>query len=134
MLAGVLTPPDRSALELFGSLHDATGVLGGFGYAALLSLIAVRLPARGPRPMVDAIAAVGQRSMTCYLAQSVIWAVVFTPFLLDLSDPLTVAGTALLATTTWLITVLLADRMRRTGRRGPFETLVRRVTYRGSER
>jgi uncharacterized protein len=130
MLAGVLTPPDESTLELLGPLHDATGTLGGFGYAALLSLIAVRFQGRSPRPMVDAIAAVGQRSMTCYLAQSVVWTIVFTPFLLDLSDNLTVATTALLAVTTWLITVLLADWMRRTGRRGPFEVLIRRVTYR----
>ena len=44
-----------------------------------------------------AIAATGQRSMTCYLMQSVVWAVVFTPFLLDLSGRLTVTATALLA-------------------------------------
>ena len=129
MLAGVVTAPDRSTLELLGPLHDATGILGGFGYAALLALLAVRLQAR-PRPVVDAIAAVGQRSMTCYLAQSVVWAVVFTPFLLDLSDNLTVTTTALLAAATWLATVALADWMRRTGRRGPFEVLIRRVTYR----
>ncbi len=130
MLAGVRTP-DPSTLELLGPLHDSSGVLGGFGYAALLALVAVRLQAR-PRPVVDALAAVGQRSMTCYLAQSVVWAVVFTPFLLDLSDNLTVTTTALLACLTWLITVVLADWMRRTGRRGPFEVLVRRVTYRQS--
>ena len=68
--------------------------------------------------------------MTCYLAQSLVWSVVFTPFLLDLSDTLTVASTALLAIATWMATVVLADWMRRTGRRGPFEVLVRRVTYR----
>ena len=67
--------------------------------------------------------------MTGYLAQSVVWTVVFTPFLLDLSGTLTVASTALLAAATWLLTVLLADLMHRTGRRGAFETLVRRVTY-----
>jgi uncharacterized membrane protein YeiB len=128
MLAGAVARPDQPTLELLGPLHDATGVLGGFGYAALLSLIAARLQAR-PRPLVGAIAAVGQRSMTCYLAQSVVWAVSFTPFLLDLSDTLTVSTTALLAAATWLITVVLADWMRRTGRRGPFEVLVRRVTY-----
>jgi uncharacterized protein len=132
MLAGVVSSPDRSWLEVLGPLHDASGILGGFGYAALLSLIAGRLQARRRRPVVDAIAAVGQRSMTCYLAQSVVWAVVFTPFLLDLSGTLTVATTALLAVMTWLITVLLADWMRRTGRRGPFEVLIRRVTYRRS--
>jgi uncharacterized membrane protein YeiB len=128
MLAGVVAPPDQPTLELLGPLHDATGVLGGFGYAALLSLVAVRLQARRG-PVVDAVAATGQRSMTCYLAQSVVWAVVFTPFLLDLSDALTVAGTALLATATWIVTVILADHMRRADHRGPFELLVRRVTY-----
>lgn len=133
-LAGLRTAPDSGTLALLGPLHDATGVLGGFGYAALLSLIAVRLQAHRPRPVVDAIAAVGQRSMTCYLAQSVVWTIAFTPFLLDLSGTLTVATTALLAVATWLGTVLLADWMRRTGRRGPFETLVRRVTYRTPRR
>ena len=130
MLAGVRTP-DPSNLDLLGPLHDATGVLGGFGYAALLALIAVRLQTR-PGRVVDALAAVGQRSMTCYLAQSVVWAVAFTPFLLDLSDNLTVSTTALLACLTWLVTVALADWMRRTGRRGPFEVLIRRVSYRQS--
>jgi uncharacterized membrane protein YeiB len=130
-LAGVVSTPDRSALDLLGPLHDSAGTLGGFGYAALLSLVALRLQARpGPTPVVDALAAAGQRSMTCYLAQSVVWSVAFTPFLLDLSGTLTVATTALLAVATWLATVVLADRMRRAGNRGPFEVLVRRVTYR----
>lgn len=142
LLAGVVPAPDQATLELWGPLHDTSGVLGGFGYAALLALIATwpRVRSRSvvtspsvvtSRSVVGAIAATGQRSMTCYLAQSVVWAVVFTPFLLDLSGALTVAGTALLATATWLVTVILADRMRRAGHRGPFETLVRRVTYGG---
>jgi len=130
--AGVLSVPDRSALEVLGPLHDSTGILGGFGYAALLSLLALRFkPRRGP--VVEAIAATGQRSMTCYLMQSVVWAAVFTPFLLDLSGTLTVTGTAVLATATWTASVILADRMRRAGYRGPFEVLIRRITY-GSKR
>ena len=69
--------------------------------------------------------------MSCYLMQSVAWAVVFTPFLLDLSGTLTVTvtGTAVLAAVTWAGTVVIADRMHRAGRRGPFEVLARRVTY-----
>lgn len=128
MLAGMVAPPDQSTLELLGPLHDTTGVLGGFGYAALFALIATR-PRLRQRPMIGAVAATGQRSMTCYLMQSVVWAVVFTPFLLGLAEVLTVAGTALLATTTWVVTVVIADRMHRAGHRGPFETLVRRATY-----
>lgn len=130
MLAGVTDVPSAGTLELIGPLHDWSGVLGGFGYAALITLVASRLGRRRRRGrVVDALAAAGQRSMTCYLLQSVVWTVVFTPFLLDLSGELTVATTALLATATWALTVVAADRMRATGRRGPFEVLVRRITY-----
>jgi len=125
MVAGVATP---DAVTLIGPLHDTTGLLGGLGYAALISLVAARRPGG---PITEALAATGQRSMTCYLMQSPVWALVFTPYLLDLSGTLTVATTALLATTTWLLTVVAADRMRRAGRRGPFEVLIRRVTYGG---
>lgn len=97
---------------MIGPLHDATGVLGGFGYAALLALLAGRLstpPPRGPvtwsAAVLRAVAATGQRSMTCYL---VVWTAVFTPFLLDLAGPLGVASTALLAVLRWLLTVVLA--------------------------
>lgn len=130
VLAGATDVPDRATLEWMGPLHDASGVFGGFGYAALFALLALRFQGR-PHRLVDAVAATGQRSMTCYLAQSVVWAVAFTPFLLDLSATLTVASTAVLATATWLATVALADRMRRTGDRGPFERLTRRITYQG---
>ncbi|MFF0271387.1 DUF418 domain-containing protein [Kribbella sp. NPDC004536] len=126
VVGGVLARPSDHALTIAGPLHDATGVFGGFGYAALMVLIAHRA---GVRPVTAAIAAVGQRSLTCYLSQSVVWAVVFTPYLLDLSGTLTTT-TALLAVATWLATVVLADRMRRAGYRGPFELLIRRITYR----
>lgn len=136
-VAGAVPLPDAVALDGALALHTATGTLGGFGYAALVVLLAARLERRrdGRRgPVVEALAALGQRSMTCYLAQSVVWAVVFTPFLLDLSSTLSVTATAALAVVTWLTTVLLADRMRRAGRRGPFETMVRRATYRTRSR
>lgn len=128
MLAGVTDVPGDDVLRLMGPLHDSAGVLGGFGYAAAFALLALRVGDRR-RPLVEAVAATGQRSMTCYLAQSVVWAVVFTPFLLDLSRTLTVASTAAIAVGTWLATVALADWMSGRGDRGPFETLVRRATY-----
>ncbi|WP_285550712.1 DUF418 domain-containing protein [Actinoplanes regularis] len=128
LLAGIIEAPGQQTLAWLASLHGTTGTLGGLGYAALISLLAVRLAGRR-RPIVDAIAATGQRSMTFYLMQSMTWAVVFTPFLLDLSGTLTVLGTAVLAAATWAAGVVIADRMRRAGWRGPFEVLVRRVTY-----
>ena len=128
IVGGVIGRPSDYALSWLGPLHDASGVLGGFGYAALIVLIAHRLSDR-QGPITLAIAAVGQRSLTCYLCQSVVWAVVFTPYLLDLSRTLIAATTALLAVATWLATVVMADRMRRVGYRGPFELLIRRIIY-----
>ncbi|WP_257429106.1 DUF418 domain-containing protein [Nocardioides carbamazepini] len=133
MLAGATAVPSADVLELIGPLHDAAGVLGGLGYAALIVLLARPLEGlvEGRRGrLIDALAATGQRSMTCYLLQSVVWAVVFTPYLLDLAGTLTVTGTALLAVATWVASVALADLLARRDRRGPFEVLVRRVTYR----
>ncbi|MEV8379100.1 DUF418 domain-containing protein [Kribbella sp. NPDC056861] len=128
VLAGVNDKPDREGLNLIGTLHDATGVLGGFGYAALISLIAVWI-GRGHGRITEAVAAVGQRSLTCYLIQSVVWAVAFNPYFADLSGDLTVTTTALLAFATWLGTVALAYWMHLHSYRGPMETLVRRFTY-----
>lgn len=129
LLSGVIGPPSGAVLSYLGPLHDVTGLLGGCGYAALIVLVANRVGA-APGRVVRALAATGQRSLTFYLAQSVAWAVLFTPYLLDLSDDLSVAATAVIALLVWLTTVFLADWMRRAGHRGPFEVLVRRVTYR----
>lgn len=127
VLAGWADRPDNF-YEL-GGLHDATGVLGGFGYAALIVLIARRIG--GSRGLVTrAVSAVGQRSLTCYLIQSVTWSIVFSQYLLDLSDNLTVVSVAVLAFATWLGTVFLAAWMDRASYRGPFEVLIRRFTYR----
>ena len=126
--AQLVSAPSDAALTYLGPLHDATGVLGGFGYAALIALVSLRI-ARPLSPLPRAIAATGQRSMTCYLSQSIVWFVVFTPYVLGLADDLSVTATALLAAGTWATTVVMADRMRAAGERGPFERLTRRVTY-----
>ncbi|MFK4086125.1 DUF418 domain-containing protein [Kribbella sp. NPDC020789] len=127
VVGGIVDRPSDHTLSILGPLHDATGVFGGFGYAALIVLVARRV---GTGRITQAIAAVGQRSLTCYLSQSVVWAIVFTPYLLDLSGTLTTTTTALLAIATWLATVVMADRMRKANYRGPFEKLIRWFTYR----
>lgn len=115
--------PDSEAYGWKVALHVATGLAGGFGYAALIVLL-VR-DTRAAR----VLAATGRRSMTCYVLQSVVWAVVFTPYLLGLSFELSATSTALLATATWAATVAVANALERAGRRGPLEALARRVTY-----
>ncbi|WP_343238341.1 DUF418 domain-containing protein [Streptomyces sp. SID13031] len=133
MLAGITGKPSAGVLHLVGPLHDASGVLGGFGYAALISLISLRIGREhgrlGNGRLAQAVSAVGQRSLSCYLVQSVVWMVAFTPYLAGLADDLTVTTTALLATATWLTTVGLAYWMHLRSYRGPMEILVRRFTY-----
>jgi uncharacterized membrane protein YeiB len=111
-----------------GWLHVVSGYAGGFGYAALIALIAVRVGDRRG-PVVQALAATGQRSMTCYLLQSVAWVVLFLPYTLDLARTLSDAASVLVGAAVWLATVVLADVMRRTGLRGPAEAFLRRRTY-----
>ncbi|RKS05097.1 putative membrane protein YeiB [Nocardiopsis sp. Huas11] len=111
-----------------GWLHLVSGYAGGFGYAALIALIAVRIGDRRG-PVVQALAATGQRSMTCYLLQSVAWGVLFMPYTLDLARGLSDAAAVLVGVAVWLVTVVLADLMRRVGLRGPAEAFLRRRTY-----
>ncbi|RBO92365.1 putative membrane protein YeiB [Nocardia puris] len=113
-----------------GALHTLTGIGGGLGYAALIGLVVVRLGARRG-PVTNALVAVGRRSMTCYLLQSVGWFVLTEPLLGDLFGRLGVAAAAAVGVAIWLLTVGFAVLLARYERRGPAETLLRRLTYRG---
>jgi uncharacterized protein len=123
--------PGTGLLVATGALHTAVGYAGGLGYAALVGLVAARLsrrPATGP--VTRALAACGQRSMTCYLAQSVAWLVLLEPYLADLGGALGVAAAAAVGLGVWLVTVVAADLLRRADRPGPAEALLRRLVYR----
>ena len=122
--------PGYSPLDamIAGGLHQVTGYAAGFGYAALIALIAVRLSDRRG-PITNALEALGQRSLTFYLAQSVAWAALFASYTLhvQLTSPALAVG---IAVAVWLTTVVLADLMRRRNTRGPAEAALRRLTYR----
>ncbi|GAA3727500.1 DUF418 domain-containing protein [Plantactinospora mayteni] len=116
-------------------LHSVTGIGAGLGYAALAGLVAYRLgtaPGRSGTPgrVATALAACGQRSLTCYLLQSVAFVALFSPWAGGLGGRLGDAGASAVALGIWLGTVLLAELMRRSGRRGPAEVLLRRLSYR----
>ncbi|WP_040420870.1 DUF418 domain-containing protein [Actinopolymorpha alba] len=118
---------------LIGALHTISGTAGGLGYAALIGLVAVRL--RAPYgPVVTALAACGERSLSCYLAQSVVFVAALAPYAGGLGAELGGAEVAVFAVATWAVTVAGADLLRRWGRRGPAEVLLRRLTYRGVAR
>ncbi|MBB5157007.1 DUF418 domain-containing protein [Saccharopolyspora phatthalungensis] len=128
MASEVWTEPTPVANIVAGVLHAVTGYAGGVGYAALAGLIAIRLSVR-QGPVVRAMKACGQRSMTCYLGQSVLLVAVLPAYGGGLGDHLGVAEAAVLAVLIWCVVVAMADIMRRLSVRGPAEVLLRRVTY-----
>ncbi|GGO74391.1 DUF418 domain-containing protein [Nonomuraea cavernae] len=68
--------------------------------------------------------------MSLYLFQSVVFVVVFGPYGLRLQDDLGLAGATGVAAATWLLSLVIADLLRRAGHRGPAEILLRRLAYR----
>jgi uncharacterized protein len=108
-----------------------TGLFGGLGYIALFGLIAAALIRRGDTagPITTSITAVGKRSLSAYLAQSLICAPVLAAWGLGLGGVLGSAAVALFAVGVWLLTVLGCAVLERQGRRGPAEWLLRRLAY-----
>jgi uncharacterized membrane protein YeiB len=120
--------PDPGVLVAAGTLHTAAGYAGGLGYAALIGLVAARLARRDAQgPVTRALAACGRRSMTCYLAQSVAWFVLFEPYLAGLAGAMGVAAAAVVGLGVWLLTVVAAGLMGHAGLPGPAEALLRRL-------
>jgi uncharacterized membrane protein YeiB len=127
-IVGELVPaPPTTVIALAGALHAVSGFAGGVGYAALFGLLATRV--RRGSVVVTALAACGQRSMTCYIAQSVVFVAVLAAYGGGLGDRIGVAEASAIGAATWLLTVVAADLMRRFEVRGPAESLLRRLTY-----
>ncbi|MVA77716.1 DUF418 domain-containing protein [Auraticoccus sp. F435] len=126
---GVLGVPDGVSW-VFSVTQSVTGLAGGVGYVALFGLLAARLGRRGAGSgPVLALTAVGKRSLSCYLAQSVLCAPLLAAWGLGVGGWLGSAGTAALAVGVWLLTVAGAVALERAGRRGPAETLLRWLSY-----
>jgi uncharacterized protein len=123
-------PSSEVVSLLAGGAHTYSGYAGGVGYAAIAGLVVIHVQARDRRgPVISALAACGQRSMTCYLLQSVVFVAVLAAYGGGLGNRLGLVEIALVAAVTWAMTVLLAARMSRLGYRGPAEVLLRRLTY-----
>lgn len=126
-LGAVPSTPGLTAAA--GGLHSITGY-GGIGYAACAALAAASVAAAGQGGLSRAVAALGQRSLTGYLAQSVLFTVVMSPALGRLGERVGSAGAAVVAVGVWGVTVAAAELMRRRGRQGPAETFLRRLVGR----
>ena len=73
--------------------------------------------------------ALGKRSMSGYVAQSVFFVVLVLPFTLNLVEGQTVTGLIVIAFAVWLATLLLAWLWEACGWNGPLEIVHRRLGY-----
>ncbi|GLZ79372.1 hypothetical protein Afil01_41790 [Actinorhabdospora filicis] len=120
----------ESAASLASLVYGGTGMFAGPGYVALFGLIALRLGQRRGR-VTNALVALGQRSLSGYLFQSIAWTVLLMPYGLHLADrtPSPAFAGVVIAVAVWLASVLLARWLDLRGSTGPAEKLLRRLTY-----
>ncbi|WP_205323878.1 DUF418 domain-containing protein [Glycomyces sp. YM15] len=105
------------------------GLYAGIGYICGFALLAHKLRGFGRRGVPGALAAVGERSLTSYLLQSIIMAPLLTAWGFGLGEDMGYLAAFGVAFGTWLVTVAVAVALDKAGKRGPFEVLLRRLTY-----
>ena len=118
-------------------LHEVTGLAGACGWLALLALYAGGPRTDGRLTGLRKLASnVGRRSMTAYLSQSFLFAIIFLalPALTGIELHLGEARAAGIAAAVWLATVGLCAALERGGHAGPFETLLRTAVARSERR
>lgn len=112
-------------------LHGFTGLFAALGYAALITLLVARRSSeRQAGRFARGLIAVGQRSLSCYLLQSLLFAVLLSAWGLGLGAVLAQWQAALLAVGVWLGSLAFAVALERDGRRGPAEWLLRALVDR----
>lgn len=120
---GLWTPP-FPLVAVLSWLHILTEVLAGLGYLALIALV---VPSGSPGRIAYALQATGRRSLSAYLAQTVVFAALLPAHTLAWGATLGTADAALLALLTWFATVLASVALARRGLPGPAERLMRRL-------
>lgn len=113
------------------SLNYVGGTAAGLGYAAVIALIAARYRSgsRSPGLAARSLAAVGKRSLTFYLLQSVIFAPLLAAWGLGLGEQINTTGAVLISLGIWALSIALAAILERRGQRGPMEAVLRRFSY-----
>ncbi|MFF0991252.1 DUF418 domain-containing protein [Kocuria nitroreducens] len=132
--------PSPTGGSVITGMDAVTGAAQGIGYALVVALVCDRVLRRTPGPRTEAgtlrarehpalwsLQALGRRSMSGYLAQSVLFTVLLPPFALGLGRSLTPTAALLLGSAVWLATLLGAAMLERRGLPGPAEALHRRL-------
>ncbi|MBN4925454.1 DUF418 domain-containing protein [Hoyosella rhizosphaerae] len=115
------------ALEM---VQLSTGLAGGIGYVALFGLMGHWLRNRTTLGVGGtAVVAVGKRSLSCYLAQSILCAPVLAAWGFGLGEHMHSFTMALYAVAVWVVIGVWAFYLEKKSQRGPFEVVLRRLTY-----
>jgi uncharacterized protein len=128
-LVGLIPLDAGSAAMVISVGHVITGVAGGIGYAALIGWMCAHTRVAGLRA-VSALTAVGQRSLTCYLLQSVLMVPFLAAWTLAWGSTLGSAQAALFAIGVYFVTMIIAVLLRQFGDRRPAESLLRNFVSR----
>jgi uncharacterized membrane protein YeiB len=118
------------AAYLAASVHALTGIAAGLAAICLFGLVAAAVRGRATPVVLRPLAATGERSLTCYLLQSLAFAPLMSAWGFGLGAELGSAQAYALAIAVWGSTVVVATALAAAGDRGPFEVLLRRLTYR----
>lgn len=133
LVVGEVWSPSRPVAVFLAVMHRWSGLAMGLAYICLFALLAARYaPGAGraaPPRAVRAVSAVGERSLTCYLLQSVMFAPLLSAWGAGLGARIGTAQAYALALGVWGVTLLVAVLLAAGGHRGPFEVLLRRLTY-----
>ena len=120
--------------EIDSTLIMVLGLPGGCGWLALLALYAGGPTSDGRLTGLKwLLAAVGRRSMTAYLSQTLMFGTIFVimPRLTGNPLELGMAASAAVAAVVWLVTVGVCAVLERLGEPGPFEALLRTAVVSG---
>jgi uncharacterized membrane protein YeiB len=128
--AGWWDPSTPVEMTITG-LHAVTGIALGLASISLLALWAdgrrdPQAPARGA---AGVLAAAGQRPLTCYLTQSVLIGLLASPWGGGLGAVMSSSQAYAFAVAVWLVSVSVGWGLAVAGVRGPFEVLLRRLSY-----
>lgn len=112
----------------FAGAFTGPGILAGLALALQPLQRRLNKGAVVPGWLVPVVA-LGKRSMTGYLMQSVIFFMLVYPFTLDIPRDMGAFVQTLIAVGVWLVTLMAAWAMERRGMQGPFEKVHRRLSY-----
>lgn len=122
-----LWKPNYETKALTIALHLISGVLGGIGYACLFGIISLKL--QNTKGIISqAISALGKRSLTGYLLQSVIIMLSMSSFFGNLGSNLSNYQSALLGFAIWLTMVIFSYILERKNLAGPLDKLLRKLS------